>query len=59
MLGKTEDKRKGGQQRMRWVDSTTDSKGHKSERTPGDRAGWAARRAAAHGVTEGWTRLID
>ena len=41
MLGKTEDKRKGGQQRMRWVDSTTDSMGHKSERTPGDSAGWA------------------
>ena len=42
MLGKTEGKRKGEQQRIRWVDSTTDSMGHKFEQTPGDRAGWAS-----------------
>ena len=42
MLGKTEGKRKGGQQRMRRVDSTINSMGHKFEQTPGDSAGQAS-----------------
>ena len=40
MLGKIEGKRKSGQQRMRWIDSITDSV---------DRGAW---HAAVRGVTE-------
>ena len=39
MLQKTEDKWRSGQQRMRWLDSITDSNGHKFEQTPGDGEG--------------------
>ena len=34
MLGKTEGKSRRRWQRMRWLDSITDSKGHESEQTP-------------------------
>ena len=37
MLGKSEGKRRRGQQRKRWLDSITN--GYKSEQTPGDREG--------------------
>ena len=36
MLGKTEGRKKGGQQRMRWLDGITDSMGHEFEQTPRD-----------------------
>ena len=39
MLGKTEDKRRRGWQRMRWLDNITDSNGHEFEQTPGDSEG--------------------
>ena len=39
MLGKTEDRRRRGLQRMRWLDSITDWKGHEFEQTPGDSGG--------------------
>ena len=54
MLGKIKDKRKNGQQRMRWFDSITDSmnvnlsKLWKIE----DREAW---HAAVHEVTQSWT----
>ena len=38
MLGKIEDRRRRGQQRMRWLASITDS-GHEYEQTPGDGEG--------------------
>ena len=38
MLGKTEGKRRRGQQRMRWLDSISDSL-HEFEQTPGDSGG--------------------
>ena len=49
MLGKTEGKRRRGQQRMRWLDGLTDSMNmnlSKPWETVEDRGGW---RAAVHG----------
>ena len=55
MLGKIEGKRRKGQQRMRWLDSTTDSMGmqlSKLQETVKDREAW---RAAVHSVAKSWT----
>ena len=39
MLGKTEGRRRYGQQKMRWLDGTTDSNGHEFEQALGDSEG--------------------
>ena len=52
MLGKIENKRRRGQQRMRWLDGITDSVGmnlSKLRETVEDSGGWYA---VVHGVTE-------
>ena len=52
MLGKIEGKRRRGQQRMRWLDSITDSMDmnlSKLLKTVEDRGAW---RAAVHGIAE-------
>ena len=59
MLRKIEGRRKRGQQRMRWLDSVTNSNdmnlGTFRELVM-DREGW---RAAVHRITKSWTRLSD
>ena len=52
MLGKTESKRRRGQQRMRWLDRVVDSMDmnlSKLQETVEDRGAW---HAAVHGVAE-------
>ena len=52
MLGKTENKRRRGQQKMRWVDGTSDSVDpslSKLSEIVIDREAWCA---AVHGVTK-------
>ena len=52
MLGKTEDRRRRGRQRMRWLDGITDLMDRSLSRLQESVMGRKAWRAVVHGVTE-------
>ena len=59
MLEKIEGRRRRGQQRMRWLDGITDSKGMSLSKLWEKVKNMKAWSAAIHGVTKSWTQLSN
>ena len=59
MLGKTECRRRRGQQRIRWLDGITDSMDMSLSKLGKIVKGREAWRATVHGVIKSWTQLRD
>ena len=56
MLGKTEGKSRSRQQRIRWLDSITESKDTNKLLEIVDRGAWCV---TVHAVAKSWTELSD
>ena len=59
MLGKIEGKRRRGQQKIRWLDSITDSMKMNLSKLWEIVEDWGAWHTAVHGVAKSWRQLSD
>ena len=59
MLGKTEGRRRKGQQRINWLNGITDSMDMRLSKLREIVKDWEAWHAPVHGVTKSWTQQLN